>query len=42
MLSFFCGYEACEWGMLGPKVLSACWMCSVSMSVTVGVFVALG
>ena len=24
--------------MLGPKVLSTCWMCFVSVSVTVGVF----
>ena len=25
-------------GMLAPKVLSACWMCSVRASITVGVF----
>ena len=24
--------------MLAPKVLSACWVCPVSMSITVGVF----
>ena len=43
-LSFCCGLEACEWAdmrMLGLKVLSACWMCSVSMSITVGVFLFL-